>query len=146
MKRDVYSGWLELQGEEGEYTLTAANNYAATLSSLRRFEEAKSLLRKTIPVARRVLGEGDITTLRMRKSYAMALCMDPCATLDDRREAVTMLEDTGRIARRVLGSAHPLTKRIEDNLQDAQDALPARETQPSSDSRNGDLGEVEDVL
>ena len=37
-------------------TLGAANNYALSLIGLERFEEAKSLLRKTVPVARRVLG------------------------------------------------------------------------------------------
>ena len=134
------------EGEEGEYTLTAANNYADSLSSLQRFEEAKLLLRKTIPVARRVLGEGDSTTLRMRKSYALALYKDPAATLDDLREAVTTLEDTERIARRVLGSAHPLTMTIVGSLECSRAPLRAREAQPSSDSRDGDLDEAEDVV
>ena len=128
MKRDVYSGWLELQGEEGEYTLTAANNYAATLSSLRRFEEAKSLLRKTIPVARRVLGEGDSTTLRMRKCYAVWLVVSNGATLGDLREALTTLEDTTRTARRVLGGAHPHVSIVEGHLRESRAALRARET------------------
>ena len=35
----------------------AANNYAHVSASLERDEEAKSLLRKMVPVARRVLGE-----------------------------------------------------------------------------------------
>ena len=64
LKRDVYSGRLELNGEEHEKTLLVANNYAASLKELGRFEEARSLLRKTIPVARRVLGEGDRLTLK----------------------------------------------------------------------------------
>ena len=55
--------------------------------------------------------------------------MDDGATLDDLREAVTMLEDSEQIARRVLGGAHPLTSAIEDDLQDARDALRTRETQ-----------------
>ena len=75
--------------------------------TLKRFEEAKSLLRKTMPVARRVLGESHDLTLRMRWSYAAALYEDNGATLDDLREAVTTLEETTRIARRVLGGAHP---------------------------------------
>ena len=62
-------------------TRTAASNYVLTLKDLRRFEEVKSLLRKTIPVARRVLGEGHDITLRMRKVYARALYGDPAATL-----------------------------------------------------------------
>ena len=65
-------------------------------------------MRKTIPVARRVLGESHETTLRMRRlTYALALYNDPGATLDDLREAVTTLEETERIARRVLGATHP---------------------------------------
>ena len=58
----------------------------------------------------------------------MALYMDPAATLDDLREAVTTLEDTERIARRVLGGAHPLTVEIEHNLENSRAALRARET------------------
>ena len=66
MLRDVYSGWLNFKGEENQNTLIAANNYAAFLNSLKRFEEARSLLRRTIPVARRVLGESNEITLKMR--------------------------------------------------------------------------------
>jgi len=64
----------------------------------------------------------------MRWSYAWALYENPAATLDDLREAVTMLEDTARIARRVLGGTHPLTEAIGAYLQDARAALRARET------------------
>ena len=41
-------------------------NYASTLKKLERFEEAKSVLRKTTRVARRVLGENHEFTLKMR--------------------------------------------------------------------------------
>ena len=104
-------------------TITVAYNYASSLVDLRRFEEAKALLRRTMPVARRVLGECDDLTLRMRKVYAHSLCLDAGATLDDLREAVTTLEDTERTARRVLGSAHPLTSDIENSLQYARTRL-----------------------
>ena len=67
----------------------------------------------------------------MRKIYAKALYKDDgAATLDDLREAVRTLEETERTARRVFGSEHPLTEDIEDELQDAQAALRARETPP----------------
>ena len=69
-----------------------------TLCQLKRFEEAKSVLREMTPVARRVLGECHENTLMMRRNYAQALFADDDATLDDLREAVTMLEDTERIA------------------------------------------------
>ena len=71
-------------------------------------------------------------TLRIRWVYAIALYQDPGATLDDLREAVTMLEDADRIARRVFGGTHPLTKGIEEELQEARAALTARETPPGS--------------
>ncbi len=125
--RDVYSGNVKLHGEESEEVLIAANNYADGLRDLRRFKEAKSLLRRLLPVARRVLGESHELTFKMRRTYADALCLDTGATLDDVREAVTTLEDTVRVARRVLGGAHPLTKGIENALQNARAILRARE-------------------
>ena len=81
-----------------------------------------------MPVARRVLGDNNETTLRNVWVYAKALYLYPGATLDDLREAVTTLEDTERIARRVLGSAHPITAGIENQLRYARAALRARET------------------
>ena len=128
MRRDVYSGSLTIKGESHYDTLSAAQNYAVSLKELKRFEEAKSVLRKTIPVARRALGEDNMRTFGFSKVYAMALYEDPAATLDDLREAVNTLEDTERTARRVLGGAHPRTIGIEAALREARAALRARET------------------
>ena len=132
MRRDVYFGFLKLLGEEDESTLLAACNYANSLIGLKRFEEAKSLTRKTMPVAQRALGEHKDIMLRMRWSYARALCQADRATLDDLREAVTTLEDTTRIARRVLGSSHPLTLLFEQDLRASRALLAARQTPPGS--------------
>ena len=90
------------------------------------------LMRKTIPVARRVLGESHELTLRTRWVYARAFYNDDSATLDDLREAVTTLEELVIIARRVYGGAHPLTARNEGDLRNARAALRARETPPRS--------------
>ena len=120
INRDVYSGYLKLHGEEHDSTFLAANNYAWNLKGLKRFEEAKGLLRKTMPVARRVLGENDLVTLRMKWCYAVALYRADGATLDDLREAVTTLEETERIARRLLGGSHPITVEIEYCLQESR--------------------------
>jgi hypothetical protein len=128
MKRDGYTGHLNLYGTEHRETLIEANNYAASLLDLQRFAEAKTLLRKTMPVSRRVLGESDDTTLQMRLTYAMALYKDSTATLDDLNEAVNTLEEIERIARRVFGGAHPDVANIEKALQDARAVLRARET------------------
>ena len=64
----------------------------------------------------------------MRLMDGVALYVDPAATLDDLREAVTTLEDAGRTSRRVLGGAHPVTGAIEDELQHARATLSARES------------------
>ncbi len=133
MLRDVYSGRLNLHGAEHECTLIAANNYAYSLVGvLQRFEEAKALLRKVIPMARRVLGDTHGVTLNMRENYARALCDDPDATLDDVREAVTTIEDAERIARRVFGGSNPVTTAVEKTLRGARAALRARETPSGS--------------
>ena len=130
IKRDVYFGYVKLFGEQHRTTLVVANNYGLSLCKLGRVEEAKSWLRKMIPVAQRVLDEADEVTLNMRKLYAMATVLDLAATLDDLREAATTLEEMARIARRVLGGAHPLTSTIERDLRLARAKLRARKTQP----------------
>ena len=98
---------------------------------LHRPEEAKSLLCKKIPVARRVLGEGHELTFRMKWNYASALYRSPGATLEDLREAVNTLEETAQTARRVLGGAHPTATGIETSLRNSRAMLRARETQPT---------------
>ena len=117
LRRVVYSGRVNLVGEDHRSTLGAAVNYASTLFALEHYAEARALLRQTIPAAQRVLGENHEITLKMRKVYAQSLCCDPAATLDDLREAVTTLGDTARIARRVLGGSHPFVVDIERSLR-----------------------------
>jgi len=106
----------------------SAQALAGCLFAINHFQETKSLLRRTIPVARRVLEEGDALTLKIRSLYADALFADPGATLDDLREAATTLGETHRTARRFLGSAHPETAVIERHLRGAQETLHARES------------------
>ena len=84
---------------------------------LQRFEEAKSLMRKTMPIARRVLGNCHEHTLKTQWQYAKALYLDDSAPLDDLREAVETYEDTERTAWRVLGASHPMTVHICQDLE-----------------------------
>ena len=123
MNRDIYRGRVKLNGEEDERTLRAALNCASSLVALDHHEEAKLLLRKTMPVARRVLGKGHEVTLTMRWIYAQSLYEDAGATLDDLREAVETLADAERIARRVFGGAHPLVGEFESALQESRTTL-----------------------
>jgi len=126
VRQDVYSGLLKIMGEEHPKTLNAANNYALSLVNRERFEEAKSLLRKIMPVAQRVMGADNYLTFTMRSIHGDALYRNPGATSDDLREAVTAIDDLGRDSRRVLGGAHPLTTVIEQDLSKARAALRAR--------------------
>ena len=136
IKQDVYSRSLKLLGEEDRETFIAANNYANALIGMQRFEEAKALMRTTVPVARRVSAENDELTLHLRWNYAQSLYLDSSATLDDLREAVETLEDTERTARRVLGGAHPTADCIEKSLRFTRGALHTRETADENSLRD----------
>ena len=108
-------------------TLLEANNYASSLHHMKRFEEARSLLRKTMPVARRVLGDNHEITLKMRWIYARALYLDASATLDDLRESVETLESVANSWKRIFGQAHPETPKAQGALKrGARGALAAR--------------------
>ena len=127
MRQEIYSGHLKFNGEEHFDTLREAYNYATALAKLNRFNESRALLLGVIPVARRNLGESNDLTLSMRGLYAQSLYVDPDATLDDLREAVTTLEEVERTARRVLGGAQPTTKTAVISLERSREALSAAE-------------------
>ena len=133
MRRDVYFGTLNLLGEEHRSTIIAATNYAHSFETFKHFDEGKSLLRKVMPVARRVLGEADEDYQTLNWTYAAMLFVWPEATLDDLREATNRLEELERTARRVLGGAHPHTKGIQSHLRDARAKLRAKELEEASE-------------
>ena len=114
--------------EQAKILVAEAFCYAFALIASRRFNDAKALMRKTLPVGRRILGDTHEYTFRIRSLYAEALYKDDGATLDDLREAVATLVEIEPIARRVLGTENPVTLSIVDDLQDARAALRARET------------------
>ena len=132
VNRVVYLEFSKEENGEGIDTLIAANKYATSLVELQHFEEARSLLKKTMPMARRVFGECHLETLRLRWNYAQSIYFNAGATLDDLRVALTTLEETAPTARRVLGVTHPLTAGIDGSLPIVRAALRARETQPGS--------------
>ena len=132
MQRLNFALSLRVYGREEEEHLTTVTNLVAVLldwdgSGPGRFDEAKSLLSQSLPVARRVLGESHRITLIMRLSYEEARYLDPSATLNDHREAVMALEEVARDARRVLGAAHPIVEQMERALQNARRVLHAHE-------------------
>ena len=117
-------------GGGGAAVIRAANNCASMLKNLGRFEEAKPMLRKTIPVARRVLGESHEVTLKLLWIHAGLLYKDDSATLADLRELLNTLEDAARGARRVYGASHPFAKGFLYHIEHSRAALAARETPP----------------
>ena len=80
-------------------------------------------MRKMIPVAQRVLGESDVTTINLRWNYAAALCEAAGATLDDLREAVMTYTELERTARRVFGNVHPTVLDIGKDLRNSRKDL-----------------------
>ena len=132
---------MKLFGEQNIETLQLANNYASSGIHLERLEEAKSVLRKMMPVARRVLGDDHRITFEMRTNYARTLYWNDDATLDNLREAVSMLSETAPTAQRVLGRSHPDAVSIERALRDAFVALRAR---ASSEMRACESAKVQD--
>ena len=101
-----------------------ANNYAESLIQLQRFQEAKRVLRKVIPVAQRLLGTVHACTVSLREDLALATLQDGNSTLGEKREALRTLEDTLGVMRRVLGPQHPETQRVQHNLEVYREAFP----------------------
>ena len=128
LQRDVYSGRLKLHGENHQETIWSAGYLANGLYRTRRFDEGKALLRKVIPVARRVLGKGNIDTIRLRWSYGLFLFRSPDATLDDIREAVATMEETYRTVEGVFGAEHAYTREMDPkDIRFARAELRARD-------------------
>ncbi len=123
--RDAYSRHCRILGEDDRESLVLAENYASSLGGQGHFDEAKALLRKTIPVARRVFGEDHQLAIRLRWLYA-GLYDQGNGTLDDVLEAATTLVELERTARRVFGGAHPRTEDIVWQLREARADLRAR--------------------
>ena len=123
MKRDVYSGHLKLYGAQNRHTFIPANNYATSLISLERFEEAKALLRKTMPVARRVLGPEHDLTMSMREDLSRVI-LDGDSSANEKRQALRTLEEVAGIMRRVMGPAHPDTLHAQSELERHREEFP----------------------
>jgi len=103
-------------------------SYATSLKHLKRYAEAKSLLRKTVPVARRTLGAEHDYTLNLRDIYGRCLYRDPGASRDDVAEAIEIMDDVQRRARRVFGPGHPNWNTLPQELTAAREKLATFDT------------------
>ena len=126
LREEVYAGRVKLDGYRGEDTLIATSNYAVALLDLERYAEAKSILRKAIPNARRTLGAEHDLTLNFRRIYAECLCRD--GSRDDIAEAVAIYEDVLQRTRRIFGDDHPSWRRLPELLGAAREFLASSDT------------------
>ena len=131
MMRDVYSGRLKLHGEEHGDNPNSSQQLRDGPIHLKRFKEAKSLLRKTMPVARRVVGESNDSRSGCSGITPGALS-ERRATLDDLREAVNTLKDvaTDRAAR--ARRRAPATSNVEQSCETRENARHQRSGAPTA--------------
>ena len=119
---EVHAGWLRLKGTDHEQTINAANNLAISSMALGHLGDAQSLLRKNIRACRRSFGDDHVYTFRARSLFVRILYADP-ASIEDLREAVSIMEDVCRRGRRVLGDSHPEYHELQRNLATARRVL-----------------------
>ena len=123
LMRSVYTDGLRIFGPSSEDTFNAAEQLAGFLirASDEGFFEAKTLLRKHLPSARRTLAPDAEARIKLAKMYAVTIYIhadqsDTCR--DDRFEAVSILEKIVRVQRRKKGPNHPSTKHTQSILDE----------------------------
>ena len=81
-------------------------------------DEAISILRDMIPAARRGFGPNHDFTIRLDWRLGEALVKN---SYRDRPEGLAVLRDASQRAQRILGPAHPVSRHIEEDLQNARE-------------------------
>ena len=126
IERQIYQRRLALGGIDDDKTLLAAANVAISLVALEQWAEAKALVRKVIPAARRALGRDHEYTMKLDSALTVALYQDDDASLGELRQAVSIAEVASRRARRVYGNLHPLAETLAEDLDHARETLARR--------------------
>ena len=126
LNREVYSGFLRLNGEEYEGTVQAALNLSTSLVNTSNFAEARAFTRKQMKLATRVLGSDHRITLDFQWGYARAFTLDKDVSAEQLAKVATTLEKTLKTAQRVLGREHPDTLNIGRELAIARREIALR--------------------
>ena len=119
MRREIFADSSRLNAPDDDDTLISADHLSESLRDAKLFKEAKSLLRKYIPVARRTRENGNEILLDLRTSYAQAIYRDTNSSRSDVYEAVAILEDVVRTAQRVFGLQHPYVAAYREDSENA---------------------------
>ena len=94
-----------------------------SLLNLRNYTEIRSLLRKYLPLARRVMGHDHEVSRTMTETLAQSLFQQGAAPRDNVLEAAEILTEHNQRLRQIFGSAHPVTQRSERNLGSIRECL-----------------------
>ena len=103
-----------------------AMNITLNLRYLGRHTEAQEFLRGRLPVAERVLGRENITSLRLRWLYANCLRNNDDGSLDNLVEAAETLESVAKLWKRVMGERHPEMAKVLHALESVRKMLRLR--------------------
>ena len=122
LHRDVYARRVAL-GVSPKKVFLSALNLCYSLVNTNQYAEAKPFILEQLPKARLALGAEDDTYVKLRCSYAICLYRNDGASYHDLVAAVAILEHLSSWARRVYGPAHPLTKWVQEDTEEAQGQL-----------------------
>ena len=119
IRRHVWTRFKAIDGAESRSTITAAFNYGGMIDNA----DSIPFFRELLPVARRVLGPDDLTTLEVAVKYGMILVSEGLdnESVEDLTEGKKVLEDIYPRARRIMGAEHPFTMRIQVTLKMMRD-------------------------
>ena len=106
--------------------IQAGLNLSVSLTDLKRYEEARSIQRKVIPAALRILGPENDTTLLLLRTNVRSVYSDPKATLADLRQAERSMRDVLQKTRRIYGVSHPDTETCERFMHNVKEILAER--------------------
>ena len=120
MDREIYAGYVLLNGPSDQHTLLTAVNLANSLFDVQAFAELQTFLRERIRVSRRTLGEHNFITLKLQHLLARSLpcCRDAADTTQEIvDETGQLLTDLTRTYRQIFGRQHPDTQGVEGDLE-----------------------------
>ena len=122
LHRDVYARRVTL-GVSPKKVFLSALNLCYSLLNTKQYAEAKPFILEQLPKARLALGAENEIYAKLRCCYALCLYRNDGASLHELVAAVAIVEHLSSWARQVYGPAHPLTKWIQEDSEEAQGQL-----------------------
>ncbi len=104
LQKEVYDWYCKHNGEFAEETIVAQNNYAVSLLTARKYDEASNLLEKSYKASCAKLGDTDASSMRILYNLAALLLLKK-----DYQEAAKKLRTLYALSTEALGVEHPQT-------------------------------------